>query len=166
MLWACNLRIGISSLNTTVTISIMQYVSAIASAYAICTTLVITEFLPYWAIRSWRAISEFLAKIATSMLFEYKSFLTLTLAWYTWNPGATDSCKLYCEPCGLFPYCFISFCRPSCWHTSDTFYLVRRHTSGPWHVRTTHYHHSWHLHVSHALGDSCLGLCHLQSFHL
>ena len=52
----------------------------ITDAYAICTTFVITEFLPYWAIRSWRAISEFLAKIATSMEFEYKSFLTFTLS--------------------------------------------------------------------------------------
>ena len=76
----------------------------ITDSYAICTTLVITASRPYCAINNWRAMDGFLANIATSMLLAYSSFLTLTLAWYTWNPGATDSFRLYCEPCGLFPY--------------------------------------------------------------
>jgi len=80
----------------------------ITDSYAICTTLVITESLPYCAISNWRAMSEFLANMATSIEFEYNSFLTLTLAWYTWNPGATDSFRLYCEPCDLFPYGIIN----------------------------------------------------------
>ena len=111
------------------------YVSGHWLTYAILTTLLTMESVPYCPCNNTRAIAGLLANTATSTLVLYIGFFTLTLAMYTLNPGATDSLINSCDLivvyllncCSLFSKetYVVSLCLSLC---SDTIFL-RRYSS-------------------------------------